>query len=937
MTVTGEVVGVDHAGGVPSISREEPMNSQRTGSYFRYWGKVGKDPDGNLKSFHLLPYHCLDVAAVGHVLMDMQESWLSRIVGAVPLNPADLRRLLLLFLALHDIGKFSTSFQALVAEVLLILQGQTSDRVYSHRHDALGMALWDDELASRMQQGGVLVCHSELADDLLGYLRPCAEPFFGHHGQPVSPEGISLSEHFTDADLDAAFEFVDACAALLIHERILLPDDLGELYEALKAQSWLLSGFVILCDWIGSNESLFPHCRDAIALEDYWENACTMAEHAVEAAGILCVPPAEFAGMSHLFPDLKDVTPSPLQAHLSACELPAGPQLWIIEDITGSGKTEAAIVLAHRLMQQGSEGVFVALPTMATANAMYDRMADAYRNLFAADGRPSLALAHGRRNLMDGFTSTILDFEGPRPCEKIIEIREEPTEASAACAQWIADNKKKVFLAHAGVGTVDQALLGVLPAKHHTLRLFGLANKVLIVDEVHACDSYMAELLKALLQFHAAIGGSAILLSATIPQAMRSDFAAAFLKGLNVKGITQFPGAFPSVIRISAETSADECPETRVEPRPDLRRSLAVTLVHDEASVVSEIVDAAASGACVCWVRNTVADAVDAFELLTKEAGLDESRVTLFHARYAMGHRLDREKGVVDCFGKGSQPDKRRGAVLIATQVVEQSLDLDFDFMISDLAPIDLLIQRAGRIHRHLRQFRGNCTEPLLWVFTPPVIESPGPTWFSGFLGGAACVYDDHGHLWRTARLLQSKGGWTMPDDARELIESVYGEEAEEVPEGLMKKQLKAEGKRSAERAQGRFNALSFMAGYGGQSGALFSDAAAPTRLGEPSVTLRLAIRSGAPILPIYDHPRHAWMLSEVQVRESVIAKSSATEEEQQQASATMRDRGKWSELIILDQQSERLWTGKACDKNGRRIDLVYSADTGLKVEKGGK
>jgi len=797
----------------------------------------------------------------------------------------------------------------------------------------LGKALWQDELSTRTQQLGFLACSSELADDLSDYLAPAFEASFGHHGYPVDTSGVYVEEQFTHNDIEAACDFLGACAALLFDEPIVLSDDLGELYEALKVQSWLVSGFVILCDWIGSNESLFPHCPEVIALDDYWKNACKRAEYAVEVAGILSVPPAQFIGMRDLFPNLKDVAPSPLQAYVSECDLPEGPQLWIIEDITGSGKTEAAIILAHRLMQQGSEGIFVALPTMATANAMYDRMAGAYRNLFSANGTPSLALAHGRRNLVDGFTSTILDFGGPKQTAHLNDDREDATEASATCAQWIADNKKKVFLAHAGVGTIDQALLAVLPAKHHTLRLLGLSSKVLIVDEVHACDAYMAELLKALLQFQAAMGGSAILLSATIPQAMRTAFANAFLKGLNRQGIEELEGAFPSV----AVIGTDELLETRVAPREDLRRSLSVNLVHDEASVLSEIVDAAASGASVCWVRNTVADAVEAYELLTNESSLDENCLTLFHARFAMGHRLDRERVVLDRFGKHSKPDERRGSVLIATQVVEQSLDLDFDFMISDLAPIDLLIQRAGRLHRHYREFRGGRADPVLWVFSPPVVESPGPDWYSGFLEGAAYVYPDHGRLWQTARLLQRTGGWAMPDDARELIETVYREEADEVPEGLRKRQNDAVGKRCAEKAQGRFNALLVTAGYGEQRGGLFADSAAPTRLGEASVTLRLAVRSGDLILPIYEHPQQSWMLSEVQVRESVVAKSIATDEEKQRVAATMRDRGKWSELVILEQETERVWRGSACDKNGKHIELVYSTDIGLKVEKGGK
>lgn len=908
------------------------MYPLRSPSYFRYWGKVRRDVDDDLSPFHLLPYHCLDVAAVGHVLMERHVSWVNTIARGLTLNPADLQRFLLLCLLLHDVGKFGSSFQGCARDVLFLLQGRRSAPAYAHRHDALGMALWDDELLPRLLQQGYLVCDSELTVDVSECLSPGAQAVFGHHGYPVTTSEIFTDEQFTCDDIEAACDFLSDCAALLVREPIVLPDDLTELYDALKVQSWLLSGFVILCDWIGSNERFFPHCSEVLALDRYREHACKRAEHAVEEAGILSVPSARFAGMGGLFPRLRDVVPSPLQTYVSQCDLPAGPQLWLVEDITGSGKTEAAVLLTHRLMQQGSDGVFVALPTMATANAMYDRMAEAYRYLFSADGRPSLALAHGRRNLMDGFTSTILDFEGQRVTVDFDKTEEEPAEASAECALWIADNKKKVFLAHAGVGTVDQALLAVLPAKHHTLRLLGLSSKVLVVDEVHACDAYMAELLEALLEFHAAMGGSAILLSATIPQAMRTAFTCAFLRGLNLREIPQLPAPFPSVTL----ASADECRVTQVEPRSDLRRSLAVTLVHEEESVLREILNAAASGACVCWVRNTVADAVEAYERLSEETLQDSIQLMLFHARYAMGHRLDKEEQVRTRFGKHSEPGMRRGGILIATQVVEQSLDLDFDFMVSDLAPIDVLIQRAGRIQRHHREFRGDRTNPILWAFSPPLVESPGPAWFSGFLERAAYVYEDHGQLWRTARLVQRKGGWTMPDDARDLIERVYDDErGEEIPAGLVKKQNDAEGKRRADKSQGRFNRLSVTTGYGGHPSAFFSDVTAPTRLGESSVTLRLAIRSGERILPLCDHPRDAWMLSEVQVRESLVARSIATEIQKQRAAATMRDRGKWSELVILEQEGPRLWAGKALDRSEKPIELVYSLDTGLKVEKG--
>lgn len=898
--------------------------------YFRYWGKIRETEDGELTKVHLLPYHCLDVGAVGHSLLKRDRALLERIASGLPFAVEEVLQLILFFLVLHDVGKFGRAFQCLCAEAVAILLGPASARAYSHRHDALGVALWEDTLCSRMKEIGVFRADDYETYDLIQNLAPLAAPFFGHHGLPVCSGEIETWEQFSDDDVEAACVFVDDLRELLVPVPIQLPSDLGTLYDASRLQSWLLSGFAVVCDWIGSNEEFFPYSQEPVPIEEYWQTALDKADRALDATGILPVRTKPFSGMGDLFPTLKDVHPSPLQEHVSKCDLPSGPQLWIIEDITGSGKTEAALILAQRLMQHGYDGTFVALPTMATANAMYDRMAAAYVNLFEQGQRPSLALAHGRSKQSKAFTSSILETKIPQPLESPIDLDKEHTEASAACAQWIADNRKKALLAHAGVGTIDQALLSILPSRHHTLRLFGLANKVLIVDEVHACDAYMTELLKALLEFHAAMGGSAILLSATIPQEMRTSFGSAFLKGLKSNPRPELGEAFPAVTVVGA----DSFKETRVESRHDLLRSLAVKLVDDKSLVIKEIEDAANSGACVCWVRNTVADAIEAFEELTRNTSLQADRIMLFHARFAMGHRLEREEEVRKRFGKEVDPDQRRGAVLVATQVVEQSLDLDFDFMVSDLAPIDLLIQRAGRIHRHHRDFRGNRPEPVLWVYCPPVTDSPSPDWYSGLLLGASFVYPDHGDLWRTARLLDKNRGWTMPDDARPLIEGVYGECAETVPNGLIRNQTLADGREMAERSQGRFNALCVTQGYGGEQTALFSDMAAPTRLGEPSVTLRLVVRSDetpATIpVPICD----TWFSSEVQVRESLIAGSAIAEDVKKQVCATMPDKGKWSELIILDLQEEDSWTGVALDKKGNLVDLVYSLRAGLQVNK---
>ena len=193
----------------------------------------------------------------------------------------------------------------------------------------------------------------------------------------------------------------------------------------------------------------------------------------------------------------------------------------ILEDVTGAGKTEAALILTHRLMSANKgHGLYVGLPTMATANAMYKRLAAAYRALFADDSRPSLILAHGGREMSDAFRHSIW-----QPAESTVEdYARDDGNAASECHAWFADSRKKALLAEVGVGTLDQLLMAVMPFRHQSLRLLGMHGKILLLDEVHAYDGYMVKLLEGLLRFHAAQGGSAIILSATLPINLREKW-----------------------------------------------------------------------------------------------------------------------------------------------------------------------------------------------------------------------------------------------------------------------------------------------------------------------------------------------------------------------------------------------------------------------------
>ncbi len=556
-------------------------------------------------------------------------------------------------------------------------------------------------------------------------------------------------------------------------------------------------------------------------------------------------------------------------------ELSPSPQLFILEDVTGAGKTEAALVLAHRLMAQGQgKGLYVALPTMATANAMYDRLGQVYRKLYQPEPKPSLVLAHGARDLSETFRRSVFVSEQAQNDNAYNQRGEEDLSTTYYCNAWLADSRKKALLADVGIGTVDQALLAVLPARHQSLRLLGLQGKILLIDEVHAYDSYMQKLLDALLQAHAQQGGSTILLSATLPRRMRGELVHAFHRGLENKDAPELKCSkqYPLV----THTPATET-ETPLDTREQVRRRVSIEALHGEEDVLAQIQRSIQSGLCVCWIRNTVKDARQSYQDCL-DSGLDARRVHLFHSRFAVCDRQKLETDILAWFGKDSTAEHRRGRLLIATQVVEQSLDLDFDVLISDLAPIDLIIQRAGRLHRHVRDKNGNRLpqqqtndqrgKAILYLYTPAPEEQVDADWLKTNHARTQAVYPHIGQLWLTARKLLDNSGFSMPEDARELIEYVYSGE-ELYPEALEDASWDAEGEQSSKKSLAAMNALKLDKGYTRASGDWDEETHISTRISEQeTVSVALAIESSGLLAPYAGQGADGWALSTVKIPE---------------------------------------------------------------------
>ncbi|NOQ77527.1 MAG: CRISPR-associated helicase Cas3' [Methylococcaceae bacterium] len=896
-----------------------------TALYFKYWGKASKEDS----SYHLLPYHCLDVAAVGYLLLSPSKLMCKNLAAQLQVEPIWLRDFFVFCLALHDLGKFSRSFQGLSQGLSDDLVKKNQRMPYEERHDSLGFWAWIKVIKPALAENFLSADFSDKeAKVWLKYCDSWMEIVTGHHGMPPKRKPKSFDNYFQSEDSQAVLKFTQDTFELLLNDFDFRPLLDKELKKRLQAVSWQLAGIAVLADWTGSNQDYFSYQSKPQDLEDYWQTALASAQKAMNTLP-KPIKTRPFSNIKNLFPFIEQ--PTPLQEYAIKEPLSEKPQLFILEDVTGAGKTEAALTLVHRLMDKGlADGLYVALPTMATANAMYQRLGKVYSKFYQtnANQQPSLILAHGARELSESFReSVILSEQSLHDSDYQVGIKAEDQEysATAYCNSWLADSRKKSLLADVGVGTLDQALLAVLPARHQSLRLLGLARKVLLVDEVHAYDPYMNKLLNALLEAHARQGGSAILLSATIPQQMRESLVAAFHLGLGEDS--------PQLIKekeyplITHTPAANEI-EKAVDTREEVKRTVKVERINSEQDVLDKIMQASHAGQCVCWIRNTVKSARQSYQYLLG-AGINPAQLSLFHSRFAMGDRQVVENQTLDRFGNKSTPEQRKGQVLIATQVVEQSLDLDFDLMITDLAPIDLIIQRAGRLQRHVRDAQGNRQIqkgakdqrglPLLMIFSPEPSVDATEDWLKPDHAGTQAVYSHVGQLWLTAKLLLGKdeNKFTMPEDARRLIEGVYSYEAEdEIPIRLLEASFDAEAKGLVQRSMADFNVLKLSKGYTYTSGDWDEETRIPTRLTEQeTVSVALAVWEGEKLKPYISNQQYAWALSTVKLPEYEWEKAKkAIPEKLKPFIEDLKEENKalrWLEVFPLTNETEDYYTAK--------------------------
>lgn len=634
----------------------------------------------------------------------------------------------------------------------------------------------------------------------------------------------------------------------------------ADLFKANDLQI-VLAGLTTVADWIASNHDFFPYTGKTVTLPRYARLSRWRAWIALYKLGWFDQPREM---LPRAFEDIFDhvVQPNNLQqAIIQIADKLNGPSLVLIEYPMGGGKTEAALYLSDRLSSlAGLRGAYFALPTMATSNQLFQRVAQ-YLQLRFGESGVNFQLVHGRADFNEDFAKLRRRALSRRHDNlgrvdtleaQLSDVGETATEKVVA-AEWFT-YKKRGLLAPYGVGTIDQALLAVLQTKHFFVRLFGLCGKVVIVDEVHAYDTYMRSLLRHLLSWLAACGTSVVLLSATLPSRMRHELIEAYAVGRGSGHVVgQLTAPYPRIIWITDHESA----AVHVKGAP-MREVKLASFRWSEPSWKIELKRALEGGGCAAVILNTVGQAQRVYQELKGYFAADE--LMLFHARYPFDERMERERNVLEKFGRDSECRPYR-VVVVATQVIEQSLDLDFDVMVTALAPIDLVVQRSGRLWRHRRPRPEGLNEPTLWLLMPDCDELGVPR----FDGGTSRVY--HAHvLLRSWVVLSKLSSIRIPDDLENIIEAVYSrtDPPQQLPEPLRQEweatraKLESEEKRDEMQAAKRYIPhvsselwSMVMDELGEEEGDKHPALQALTRLGGPSVeVVCLLERNGCLYVP---------------------------------------------------------------------------------------
>ncbi len=761
---------------VVTIMNERPSKRELPERLRTIWAKTGQG-----ESCHLwmpLYAHMGDSASIARHIWDwLPESTRCFVCEQTGLDASVTSSLVCLVAGFHDLGKCTPNFQSKVPARMEAVQQcgfRFAHSPASYSHAFMGEVALKEILIER------------------GWTRQaafaCAGIVGGHHGANPNAPDLKKIDFETHMDANAVLGDGEWEVARADLTEWAISNVIDSEVEGAIAESRfppfvqiLLTGVVIMADWIASNTELFPLVEEV----DDWRSFERRAERAWKA---LALP--EHCGFGfedgtsyeelfhHRFisiPPEASMNDVQKQTLAAACAIQA-PGLLIVEAPMGCGKTEASLLCAEVLASRfGMGGLSYLLPTMATSNAMFSRVESWLDALLAEQGNPTVQDLH----LLHSKAALNEDFSRLKTWDAGWMGDAATSNDSIIAHQWFG-GRKRGLLAPFVVGTVDQLLMAALNARHVHLRHLGLANKVVIIDEVHAYDAYMNVYLDRVLAMLGAYKVPVILLSATLPPDRRERLIRAYqgkdsTNARRIKHVTPPPRkdnntpAYP-VVTVSGIDAASE-PEYYACKADARRVSVAMELLpDDEHALLTLLEQALCDGGCVCVLRNTVGRAQATYRLLHAEYGDD---VVLAHSRFVAIDRMRKDEELLAKLGRGSALRPHR-LIVVATQVIEQSLDIDFDLMVTDIAPMDLLLQRLGRLHRHSR---GEDGRPM--SLRTPRCYVTGAKWSADppeFEPGSSAVYAE-ALLLQTAYVLGDleDGLISLPDDVAMLVERVYG------------------------------------------------------------------------------------------------------------------------------------------------------------------
>lgn len=706
--------------------------------------------------------HCLNVGCVAEAFIAAVPP---RVQALLPSGSATLA-------ALHDVGKITIGFQAKCPQRIV-----PSDEPPCS-NGTIALSVTDHALVGQ-----------RFLQQLPGFAanRLWAVAVGAHHGRPKG-RNVDLANPLEALRVWAQGHREDLLAQLesVFGPLPTTPPD-PRLYSH-HSDLWLLAGLITVADWIGSNETWFSPEN---GLEP--DAARRQAGEALRQIGW---PGGKLrpTGFSAAFAARPGATFSPNPLQQAVAEASRAPGVIIVEGPMGCGKTEAALFAAQQLIAAGHQhGLYFALPTQVTSNRIHRRIERFLRATL--EDEASLRLAHGNAWLEDDFNLRI-NPAYPREATE----GEKPTDTARDARSWFA-SAKQALLAPYGVGTIDQALQGVVAVKHFFVRRFALAGKVVILDEVHSYDIYTGTLICELIRELVDLRCSVIILSATLTGARRRELLAA--AGIQE---AESSSAYPLITR---GTPGNPALPPVAPDWPDRRPIALRPAVIPDDEVVQELTRRAEAGQHVLWIRNTVVEAQGAYRAVAEARREGSTRIAILHSRFPSARRQTLEATWLRRLGieamrrwqrrfdpaqSGSTPNHQQGSILIATQVVEQSVDIDLDFIVSDLAPTDMLLQRVGRLWRHERPHR-RATAPEFWIRLPELTATADARELTKALGRSARVYAPY-VLLRTLEVWRTKSELRLPANIRPLLEATYAEPGEQEPSAWRELHTNLEGEK---------------------------------------------------------------------------------------------------------------------------------------------